>query len=621
MSLIDEYLDDTISPEGLRELLDRVRSDGALRKEFVEALRMRGLLRAGIGPDASCERLAEIVGIAIPSGRPLDAAVMETIEARGLKPLRRPSRWTRLAAGIAAAWAVAIGLWIVLHETPAVRLAAAGEGVRVVRSEETLAARPGLSLRPGDRIEVPARSWASVRYDDGSTLQLGDETRLEIEEKALPPNEKRVRLRRGSVSGDVAPQPAERPMVLATPHADARVLGTAFRLSVAGQESRLLVHHGRIAFGTAEVTTGQAARAASGGAVTVEPAGEEVLRKLGRAHVMLGAMSGLGETWIAETRAQGCRWDLRYQHLTPEWTAWNKDAGFPTLYLQECERLGTVAVFTYYALMKKREPENAAVMKRYFDDLKTFFRRTGEHGKACILHVEPGAWASLAGSAVAVRSSGHPELQALDDSAESFGKAIGLLRDRLAPNVLLAWHASKVESAAAAADQLLRSGTWDLVFTDVGDRDSGFNDAHGKPGTGWSEKEFRDFRAWGAELHARTGLPLLVWRIPLGNTVMAACNNTPWHYMDNRVEYWLEGYPADRRIADWAEAGFVGYLFGGGAIGCTVHKDNAKDGVSNPPPVPGNKGETSTFPDDDGGYLRLRAGRYYQNGPHPLPIR
>ena len=37
--------------------------------------------------------------------------------------------------------------------------------------------------------------------------------------------------------------------------------------------------------------------------------------------------------------------------------------------------------------------------------------------------------------------------------------------------------------------------------------------------------------------------------------------------------------------------------------------------MSNPAPVPGNAGERSEFPDDDGGYLRLRGGRYYQSGP------
>jgi hypothetical protein len=254
-------------------------------------------------------------------------------------------------------------------------------------------------------------------------------------------------------------------------------------------------------------------------------------------------------------------------------------------------------------------------MKKYFADLKTFMQNVGEHGSACILHVEPGVWPSLENVKVAVRSSGLPDLEGLDDSAASFGKAFGLLRDHYAPNLLLAWHATRAEGAQA----IFRSGTWDLVFTDVGDRDAGFNDAHGKPGTWWKEKDFDDFRAWCADLHRETGLPIMIWRIPLGNSVMAACNNTPWHYMDNRAEYWLEDYPANRRIAGWSEAGVIGFLFGGGAIECTVHKDNAKDGVTNPDPTPGNKGEKSTFPDDDGGYLRLRAGRYYQTGPHKIP--
>jgi hypothetical protein len=89
--------------------------------------------------------------------------------------------------------------------------------------------------------------------------------------------------------------------------------------------------------------------------------------------------------------------------------------------------------------------------------------------------------------------------------------------------------------------------------------------------------------------------------------------------MDNRAEYWLENYPENRHIAEWAAAGFVGLLFGGGTVECTVHKDSAKDGVTNPTPVKGNRGETSTYADDDGGYLRLRAGNYYKKGPLPLP--
>ena len=202
---------------------------------------------------------------------------------------------------------------------------------------------------------------------------------------------------------------------------------------------------------------------------------------------------------------------------------------------------------------------------------------------------------------------GLPELEGLEDSDASIGPAFGRMRDCHAPNVLLAGHVAK--------GQDVPPGSWDVLFTEVADRDAGFRQARGDAGAWWKEKDFVDFRDWAAQLHARTGLPLMLWRIPLGNTVMAACNNTPWHYMDNRAEHWLENYPSNARISDWADAGFVALLFGGGAVDCTVHRDNAKDGVTNPAPVAGNKGEKSTFPDDDGGYLRLRAGEYYKRGP------
>jgi hypothetical protein len=441
-------------------------------------------------------------------------------------------------------------------------------------------------------------------------------------------------------------------MVLASPHSLARVLGTSFSLAVGRDATKLIVRQGKVAFAKSdepasiEVTGGHLATASKGTSLASEPVRQELLRKLGKENFLLGVMSGWGESWIADTRKQGCRWDLRYQHLGPHWTQWNANGAFVSMYLEESERLGALPVFTYYSLVRsspaKVEPAefsaeiarncgNPATMKSYFSEVKLFMQKAGAQTKPVILHVEPGVWAQfltapvfrpnvLEQIRVAVRGAGLPELEGLDDSAASFGKAFGVLRDRYAPNVLLAWHVSRVDglSAAAAADALLRCGAWDLLFTDVGDRDAGFKEARGIPNAWWTEKDFTDFREWGAEVYAQTGLALMVWRIPLGNTVMATCNNTPWHYMDNRVEYWLEGYPGNRHIAEWSAAGFVGLLFGGGSIECTVHRDNAKDGVTNPPPIAGNKGEQSVFPDDDGGYLRLRAGNYYQSGPLPI---
>ena len=438
-------------------------------------------------------------------------------------------------------------------------------------------------------------------------------------------------------------------MILASPHAETKVIGTSFSLAVSKDATRLLVRQGKVAFAKPEeaasitVTGGQVATAAKGTVLQAEPVRGDLLRRLGKEHFLLGIMSGWNEKWITDTRAQGCRWDLRYQHLTANWTQWNAGGAFATMYLQESEKLGVIPIFTYYGMIRsspsKVDPgdlaaelaktcRDAGTMKKYFTDVKTLLQKVGATTKPVIVHVEPGVWAQFLTAPafrsqgldqiqVAVRSSGVPELEGLDDTAASFGKAFGVLRDRYAPNVLLAWHVAKADglSPEAAAAALLKCGAWELLFTEVGDRDAGFKEARGIKGAWWTDKEFTDFREWGKEIYARTGLPLMLWRIPLGNTTMASCNNTAWHYMDNRVEYWLEGYPTNRRIAEWADAGFLGLLFGGGSIDCTVQHDNAKDGVTNPPPIPGNKGEQSTFPDDDGGYLRLRAGNYYKSGP------
>lgn len=643
--LVEQYLDGTIAAPEAKRLLEMLESDGAFRTEFAEALRMNGLLHAGVGPDAACDRLADIVAVAIPSGgRNLDSRVMEQIRKQDLRPVRRRS-WSRIGIAAAAACALAVGTWLFLRGAPPVQVVAAGSEVTVDRAGESLPIAPPVALRGGDALRVPAGGWAWIRYADGTTLQVGADTALTFE--GDPSVAKKVIVTKGIVFADVMPQ--SQPMILGSPHAETKVLGTSFSLVVGKESTRLLVRQGKVAFtkpsegGSITVAGGQVATAAKGSPLAAEPVRGELLRRLGKDSFLLGIMSEWSEKWVSDTRAQGCRWDLRYQHLGANWTQWNAGGAFASMYLQESEKLGIVPVFTYYGMIRsspakidagelaaelEKTCRDAGIMKKYFNDVKLLMQKVGATTKPVIVHVEPGVWAQfltapafrsqgLEKIPVAVRSSGVPELEGLDDTAASFGKAFGVLRDRYAPNVLLAWHVAKGDGLApeAAAAALLKCGAWELLFTEVAHRDSGFQEARGVQGAWWTEKDFTDFREWGKEVYARTGLPLMIWRIPLGNTHMATCNNTAWHYMDNRAEYWLEGYPNNRRIAEWAEAGFTGLLFGGGTTDCTVHRDNAKDGVTNPAPVPGNKGEQSAFPDDDGGYLRLRAGNYYKTGP------
>ncbi|HYF52100.1 MAG TPA: hypothetical protein VEJ63_22005 [Planctomycetota bacterium] len=370
-----------------------------------------------------------------------------------------------------------------------------------------------------------------------------------------------------------------------------------------------------------------------------------------RPHFMLGVGSAPGDGWIEETRKNGCRWDVRYQYIcggvnTPSnWKTWNQPAGaFLSLYLNESEKMGCIPCVTYYQLLQslpaagkgaedvvnKTNGENGATMKAYFDDYKVLLQKCSEFGKPVIVHHEPDLWGYFLISQqfapneadkvkVIVKSSGHPDVAEFEDTAAGFGKAIVAMRDKYAPQVLLAWHASKwgnpdVNKFVAFLKQC---GKWDLLFTDPSDRDSAWKIAknYHAGGAWWTDADFNSFRDWSAELHKATKLPLMAWQIPMGNTVFASCNNTDGHYMDNRPEYWLENYPQNTHIAEYAAAGYIGLLFGGGAGACTNCRDVYKDGVTNPEPVKGNKGEKSAWPDDDGGYLRLRGGNYYTKGP------
>jgi len=387
--------------------------------------------------------------------------------------------------------------------------------------------------------------------------------------------------------------------------------------------------------------------------LAVESRYEEVVRKL-RPHFMLGVAAAPGDSWVEETKAQGAQWDVRYQYLaggvnTPNnWKTWNRPAGaFAAHYLAESGKQGAIPCLTWYQMYQslpcgaqgdeaqgnKRNVESPATMKSYFEDFALLMRKCGEFGKPVIVHVEPDLWgffllnpAFKPNTAdqvrVMVKSSGFAEAAEFDDTAAGFGKALIALRDRHAPNVLLAWHASMWgrPDSKATAEFCRKTGPWDLVFTDPSDRDAAWKLAknYHAQGAWWSEKDFERFREWSGELHRLTGLPLMAWQVPMGNTHMASCNNTEGHYMDNRPEYFLENYPANPHLAEFKAAGYIGLLFGGGAGGCTSVRDTMKDGITNPEPVKDNKGEKAVFADDDGGYLRLRGGEYYRKGVLPL---
>ncbi len=106
-----------------------------------------------------------------------------------------------------------------------------------------VAARAGLDLAAGSGIETADGAVVEVLYLDGTRLRIGEDSAIrELVER--PGGGKSVFLARGSIAADVARQ--SDPMLLATPQAEARVLGTRFTLSADPEGTTLGVDQGRV---------------------------------------------------------------------------------------------------------------------------------------------------------------------------------------------------------------------------------------------------------------------------------------------------------------------------------------------------------------------------------------
>jgi hypothetical protein len=265
------------------------------------------------------------------------------------------------------------------------------------------------------------------------------------------------------------------------------------------------------------------------------------------------------------------------------WSTWNPGGSFVTRYVRESRVAHVVPVFTYYQLLQSRGPgtggeaaadlshlRDAALMRAYWQDFSLLLRRARGRGLV-VVHLEPDLW-------------GYLEQAGQRAPASRFARHAIALRDRLAPNVALAYHDSvwgtkedptySKPSDARMAALGARSARWyrslharfDLVFHDVADRDAGFRETVLGDGgkSAWTAADFTRRDAYLRALSRGTRRPVVIWQIPLGNSTL---DQTWAHFRDNRVEYWLG---SRAHLAALRDAGVVGLLFGAGADGCTT---------------------------------------------------
>ena len=357
---------------------------------------------------------------------------------------------------------------------------------------------------------------------------------------------------------------------------------------------------------------------------------------------------------------------FRYQYLAGGantgggWATWNPNGDFVTYYIQDSVANGITPAFIYYQLLQSNGPcgscdekpkdlahlNDVSTMTALYNDLKLFYQRAGAFPNTMVvLNVEPDLWGFTQQAAsnddattvpAKVAATGVPELAGLPDTAAGFARAVRKLRDSYAPNVVFGYHLSiwgtgndiqyskpslaEVDALATRSATFFRSlgSDVDVAFAEFSDRDAGFYQyQYGDSGRWMTADDFTRHARYLSTFGSTLGKRLVLWQIPYGNTKLLAMNNTWDHYQDNRVE-WLLDDPTRAHLNAYLQAGVVALLFGRGADGTTCPCDAANDGVTNPPAINGNTGQ-SLSADDDGGFFRQKAAGYYSTGPISLP--
>jgi hypothetical protein len=381
---------------------------------------------------------------------------------------------------------------------------------------------------------------------------------------------------------------------------------------------------------------------------------------------------------------------FRYQYLAGGvntgngWSTWNANGDFAKFYIQESIASGVIPVFSYYQLLQSLPGggsesdddfgnlNNVATMTAYYNDLTLFFQKAGAFtGHPVVLHVEPDFWGYMeqrstgdnaAGVPAKVSETGIAALQGLPSTVAGFAQAVVRLRDRYAPNVLLAYHLSvwgtnvdisisnptdaQIDALGVRAANFYHSlgANYDIVFTDIADRDAAFKQfIYGDGGISWWDAgDFTRNARFLGKFSTAANKRLVIWQIPLGNMRMRAQNDTWGHYQDNRVESLLDDATRSHLTA-YRDAGVVAFLFGGGADGVTCACDASGDGVTNPAPIGGNTMAsqlaaagaspaqttvggvpmlvTPYAADDDGGFFKWKVWAYYQTGAIVLGLK
>ena len=227
--LLTRLVDRVITAEEFARLETLLTSDVASQERYVHYLGLHADLReAGEKVELQIKREEEGSSRGSRAGRVLAwvtgvAAALLLLGIPVTHFLRSPEGGTTPILRVAE-WNGAVG-WT-------------GGGGRSVRGIKI-----GDELGGGTLEVVAADSWAELVFDDGTTVWASGPALVTFSEG---PEGKRIFLRRGDLSLDVAPQSSGHPLLLQTPSAEVQVLGTQFNVTADVSATQLAVHEGLV---------------------------------------------------------------------------------------------------------------------------------------------------------------------------------------------------------------------------------------------------------------------------------------------------------------------------------------------------------------------------------------
>ncbi|MEY4485319.1 MAG: hypothetical protein RL693_2771 [Verrucomicrobiota bacterium] len=211
------------------------------RTSATDNVRVNELLRQ------DAEARAMLRSIAIQAATMGDMASTRVLKpSRQASSLSRRPRWQPWLAAAALVSALAlIALPLLNQVTSTVLKVSAVNGDIFYHKEMD---EPGMLVKIEDRLQPGTLeteddgSIVTLEFQDGTSITLSGGSELSF----VDGPQKRLMLKRGTLTANVKPQPHDRPMLVITPTAEVQVVGTMFTLSARPEDTLVIVDKGLV---------------------------------------------------------------------------------------------------------------------------------------------------------------------------------------------------------------------------------------------------------------------------------------------------------------------------------------------------------------------------------------